>query len=313
VENDDDEFDPATVTKEDIKSSYRKLAMKVHPDQGGNTNAFSMVSNANEILGDEEKRKQYDLTGTEMNSEYGFTEFFEEFVKKNFTFKVTKEYGETIHNIIYMFLVVLTIIQLSAKFFYGTAKGMIYSEEKYKCGISGIVLAWIMFYFSRSWIYSGCLFCFHFSFLSGFLLGSFGFYLRHFVAIFFAMFSLAAIGTALPLKTTFYICTFGSFVGRFLYGYGWIYSFFLTFFLLTIRFAIVMAIGLLFIILIMLVKNEKIAFGLTISFSIFFYYLEFSWTFLLISFGLGIYFSIQMYRINNGLISEEEADESEGE
>src|ERR671936_2955458 len=47
-----------------IKGAYRKLAKKHHPDS--NTNdpkaaaRFSEINTANEILGDEEKRKQYD-------------------------------------------------------------------------------------------------------------------------------------------------------------------------------------------------------------------------------------------------------------
>lgn len=45
----------------DIKKSYRKLALKNHPDKGGNPKTFSKISNAYEILSDEEERKNYDL------------------------------------------------------------------------------------------------------------------------------------------------------------------------------------------------------------------------------------------------------------
>src|SRR5258705_7720007 len=47
-----------------IKSAYRKLAKKHHPDN--NTNdpksaaRFSEINSANEIIGDEDKRKQFD-------------------------------------------------------------------------------------------------------------------------------------------------------------------------------------------------------------------------------------------------------------
>src|SRR4051795_9602405 len=47
-----------------IKSAYRKLAKKQHPDN--NTNdpksaaRFSEINSANEIIGDEDKRKQFD-------------------------------------------------------------------------------------------------------------------------------------------------------------------------------------------------------------------------------------------------------------
>src|ERR1700748_1041781 len=47
-----------------IKSAYRKLAKKHHPDNNNNdpksAARFSEINSANEIIGDEDKRKQYD-------------------------------------------------------------------------------------------------------------------------------------------------------------------------------------------------------------------------------------------------------------
>src|ERR1700745_3261201 len=47
-----------------IKSAYRKLAKKHHPDSNKNdpkaATRFSEINSANEIIGDEDKRKQYD-------------------------------------------------------------------------------------------------------------------------------------------------------------------------------------------------------------------------------------------------------------
>src|SRR6201746_2582788 len=47
-----------------IKSAYRKLAKKHHPDSNKNdpkaADRFSELNTANEIIGDEDKRKQFD-------------------------------------------------------------------------------------------------------------------------------------------------------------------------------------------------------------------------------------------------------------
>lgn len=45
---------------EDIKKAYRKLAVKHHPDKGGDQEKFKEISAAYEILSDEQKRHEHD-------------------------------------------------------------------------------------------------------------------------------------------------------------------------------------------------------------------------------------------------------------
>ncbi|MBK0404334.1 J domain-containing protein [Adhaeribacter sp. BT258] len=58
-----------TATKDEIRKSYKKLARKYHPDVNPNNKEaeekFKAVSEAYEVLSDEEKRKKYDQLGAD--------------------------------------------------------------------------------------------------------------------------------------------------------------------------------------------------------------------------------------------------------
>ncbi len=79
---------------DEIKKAYRKLAMKYHPDRNkGDKNAearFKDISEAYAVLSDKEKRKQYDMFGSE-----GFqNRFSQEDIFRDFDFgSIFKEFG----------------------------------------------------------------------------------------------------------------------------------------------------------------------------------------------------------------------------
>jgi molecular chaperone DnaJ len=52
------------ITQEDLKKTYKKLSKKYHPDKkGGNEEKFKEISEAYNTLGDEQKRREYDMGG----------------------------------------------------------------------------------------------------------------------------------------------------------------------------------------------------------------------------------------------------------
>ena len=60
-------------SQEDIKKAYRKLAMKHHPDRGGDESHFKKIQEAYDVLGDANKRNQYDNPSPFSQGGFGFS------------------------------------------------------------------------------------------------------------------------------------------------------------------------------------------------------------------------------------------------
>jgi len=69
-------------TDEEIKRAFKKLAMKHHPDRGGDEQQFKKINEAYAILSDPERKQQYDNPGFNFRSTTnGFHDVFDEFFR----------------------------------------------------------------------------------------------------------------------------------------------------------------------------------------------------------------------------------------
>jgi len=66
---------PRTATEDEIKKAYRKLALKYHPDKGGDAEVFKSYAEAYAVLSDAEKRRVYDATGELEMTDVNIDEF----------------------------------------------------------------------------------------------------------------------------------------------------------------------------------------------------------------------------------------------
>ena len=52
---------------DEIKKSYKKLALKHHPDRGGDPETFKKINEAHDVLSDANKKQKYDMGGDDIN------------------------------------------------------------------------------------------------------------------------------------------------------------------------------------------------------------------------------------------------------
>ncbi|KDQ59400.1 hypothetical protein JAAARDRAFT_32961 [Jaapia argillacea MUCL 33604] len=62
---------PEDASESDLKKAYRKKALRLHPDKGGDPELFKEVTHAYEVLSDPQKRSVYDARGEAGLSESG--------------------------------------------------------------------------------------------------------------------------------------------------------------------------------------------------------------------------------------------------
>jgi len=73
---------PRNAPQEEIKKRYRHLVLKYHPDRNKTKEAeekFKEINEAYAVLGDPEKRRQYDLLGSAFHQQYSTEDIFRDF------------------------------------------------------------------------------------------------------------------------------------------------------------------------------------------------------------------------------------------
>lgn len=77
--------------QDEIRAAYKKLAMKNHPDRGGDTKRFQEISQAYDTLSDPQKKSQYDAQKNGFNPFAGGGRNPFEHINEMFNFRFTQE------------------------------------------------------------------------------------------------------------------------------------------------------------------------------------------------------------------------------
>lgn len=93
-----------TATQSEIKKAYRKLTMQHHPDKGGDEDKFKEIAEAYAVIGDENKRQQYDAVQENPFANFGnmggmdgnFSDLFNQFFGNRGPFQQQQAKGNDI-------------------------------------------------------------------------------------------------------------------------------------------------------------------------------------------------------------------------
>ena len=103
----------------EIKKAYRKLALKHHPDKGGDAEKFKKITGAYEVLSDPQKKERYDRFGDVEDRPAGgqspFDIFSMFFGLDFFEFIFLYTFHEVILYITYFYLIAKSVRQMDSE------------------------------------------------------------------------------------------------------------------------------------------------------------------------------------------------------
>lgn len=214
------------ISQDQIRQRYRQFAQLIHPDKGGNAQAFSILNDAYSVLSDPEQREVYDLDGikeTQLLRQWSemkraFLDYF-----NPPTDWIPTRYGSLIQKLFKIVWVMLMMLR-----FFGLVAFLVFVDvfdKQYikQNVVSGVIVAFICYMTSRSLIYVGCMWCFKFSTFCGFWIGMLLWHYKTSILIIIVQLIVNVFKRAVsPSKkvAVITICILAM-VGKYFYGLSW--------------------------------------------------------------------------------------------